>query len=276
MAEGYQKFHRCRDMRDFTRTMKVIGMIIKISAARFTTYRVSTFFVLTGMIVWTGGELIYLEGLFGNIESLAGFGRSDMLLLLGISQMFYLVYDSVICSKRDLDRLVITFDLDKYLLKPINQMLFTTLDYVNFKGFVQLPIITGLLLLAYSQGNYEISLSSALLFVISFVLGCINLYFIQLLFQLAAFWVVNSDAKYLIAETWAMMRFPREVFGRNILSMVLTYIIPILLIMNVPFHALLGDLDLRWIGVMVLNSGFLYIVTSFLWKRGVMRYCDVD
>lgn len=263
-------------MNELIRTIKIIGRIIRMSAARFTTYRTSAFFVLMGMLVWTGGELIYLEGLFGNIESLAGFSRTDMLLLLGISQMFYMVYDSIICAKRDLDRLVVTFDLDKYLLKPVSQMLFTTLDYVNFKGFVHLPVIGGLFFLAYSQGNYEIGVSRVLLFLISFVLGCINLYLIQLLFQLVAFWVVFSDAKYLISESWGMMRFPREVFGRNSFSLILTYIIPILLIMNVPFHALLGDLDLRWIVIMALNSVGLYIVNSFLWKRGVMRYCDVD
>lgn len=263
-------------MNELIRTIKIVGSIIRVSASRFTTYRASVFFVLMGILVWLCGELIYLEGLFGNIESLAGFSRTDMLLLLGINQMFFTVYDSIIMSQSGLDRLVITFDLDKYLLKPVNQMLFTTLDYVNFKGFVQIPTMAVIFFLAYSQGNYEVGIWNIVLFLISFMLGCVNLYLIQLLFQIVAFWVVNSDAKYLIGNSWGMMRFPREVFGRNILSLSLTYIIPILLIMNIPFHALVGDLDLWWIVIISLNSCLLYVVASFLWKRGVMRYCDVD
>lgn len=263
-------------MKRIKHTLKIIFTIFRLSFGKFTAYRLNLLFFLFSTFVWLATAFLFFEGIFGNVDSLVGYDKADMFLFLGIGQLVFVVWASVITATNDLDSLIRTYDLDIYLLKPVNQMLFTTLRRFNFDIVMSLFSASVNFVIAFRMKSYEITLINVMLFIVSFCLCMMVLYLIQLLFNLSYFWAPRSDAKYLANEFWNSMRYPIEIYGKNIFSFILTFVLPFLIIVNVPYHALVGDLEMWWLAVLCIYIFVIYIFTSWLWRVGVKRYCDVD
>jgi ABC-2 type transport system permease protein len=253
-------------------------MVVKMSFAQISVYRLSLIFNVLGIAVWLFGQVLFFEAIFMRMDSFGGYSRGDMYLLLGINELFFYFYVSIIMvgRKRNLSNLIRNFDLDNYLLKPVNQMLFVTLDYVALdKVYLFVAVIVNTVI-AFNIENYHIRLINILVFVLTCILSLINLYFLSLVFRFLSFWILDSELRFFIDRTWNLMRFPRTFIQNLPIQFLFTYVIPMLLLINVPFKALLGDLDIKWLGVLLGNTIFLYIIASIMWRMGVKGYCEVD
>jgi ABC-2 type transport system permease protein len=263
-------------MKSIIKVLKIWLKIVKMSFARLSVYRLSFLLHLLGSLIWLVRQVVFFEALFLQIDLFAGYSKADMYLLLGINQLVYLIYTMVIVAKRNLGSLIRNFDLDNYLLKPVNSMLFVTLDRVRLEEIFMITGVIGNFAAAFAIEDYSINFWRIFLFLILFVLSLVNLYLVSLIFRLVAFWVVNSDFNYFLDQNWTMMRMPRDFLRNRLLSFIFTAVIPLLLLMNVPFQALAGGLEGEFITVLSANSIVLYFLSDFMWKQGVKNYCDVD
>lgn len=263
-------------MKEITRTIKVVVQVIRISFSQFTEYRISFVFSLMSTLMWMGGMFMYYEGIFGNVDSLAGYEKADLLLLLAVSQFFAMMYFTVFGARFHLDDLIRNFDLDFYLLKPLNQMLYTTLSFVAVRNISVIVPTVLLFRAALTAKEYIIGVNEVIMFVVATVISLTCYYLLILVGQLVSFWVVNSDAKYIMAEVHDVLQLPQEMFPDTFLKRAIIFVVPLLLLTNVPFHALLGDLEWWMLGVLGVNAVITYVIASWMWRRGVARYCDVD
>lgn len=263
-------------MREIMKTMKVILQVVRISFSQFTEYRVSFAFSLVSTLMWMAGMFIYYEGIFGNVDTIAGYDRADLLLLLAVSQFFAMMYFMVFGARFHLDDLIRDFGLDFYLLKPLNQMLYTTLSFVAVRNIAVIVPTMLLFRTALLAKEYTIGISELVMFAVATVVSLTCYYLLILIGQLVSFWVINSDAKYIMSEVHDVLQLPQEMFPDTGLKRVLVFVVPLFLLTNVPFHALLGDLEWWMLAVLMVNAVVMYAVASRMWKRGVARYCDID
>lgn len=263
-------------MKGLIKALKIYGNVVKLSLGGIFAYRASYLLSFFTSLIWVVSMFVFFEGIYGSVDSIAGYEKIDMVLLLGINQIFMMFFSMFISPGNSLDWFIRTYTLDNYLMKPVNQMVYSTLNNVKPVSILEVGTIVGLMVYVFSQKTYDVTVVGVLLFVVTFVLGCVSLYLIQLLLQLLSFWILDSGLQYFLSDLWNVMRVPSEVLGRGWVGFILTYVLPMLLIMNIPFHALIGDLNWIWVVVLAGNCVVMFLLAQFLWDRGVRKYCNIE
>jgi viologen exporter family transport system permease protein len=90
-------------------------------------------------------------------------------------------------------------------------------------------------------------------------------------------WLVRNQS---LMEMWwlftTLMRYPREVFAATSwaspVGMFFTFVVPILLVTNVPANVMVKTLDLRFVAGMVVATAALLLVSRAFFRKALRSY----
>src|SRR5436190_6227659 len=103
-------------------------------------------------------------------------------------------------------------------------------------------------------------------FLALFACGCAMAYSFLLMLCSMSVWMVRNQS---LMEMWwlftTLMRYPREIFaattwGRPI-GLFFTFILPVLLVINVPAHTMVQALEPRLVALMVVSAVVLLVLS---------------
>jgi ABC-2 type transport system permease protein len=125
--------------------------------------------------------------------------------------------------------------------------------------------------------NWQFDLLQTLGFVVMFLCGVAMAYSFLLLLTSTSVWMVRNQN---LMELWwlftTLMRYPREIYqGRWGLpfGMFFTYVVPVVLIVNVPARVIVKPLEDRYLlGLMVVASGVLLWASRRFFRHALQSY----
>src|SRR5208337_3115436 len=143
--------------------------------------------------------------------------------------------------------LVRTGDLDFLLLRPIDEQFLITLRRIDW-GTAPNVLMGGILMvIALVQKGWHFELLRVLSFFLTFACGTAIAYSFMLFLTSLSVWLVRNQS---LMEMWwlfsSLARYPKEIFsGRwaEPLGNFFTYIVPILVVSNVPSNVMVRVLD---------------------------------
>lgn len=258
--------------------LKIYYRLFKSSVSLFMSHRFDFFMGVVANIVWTVGQLVSIRYLFVKIDKFQGWGFADLVLLLGLSQIYF--YTAFVVFDVNLDRLprkIINGDFDRMLTKPINIKFLASCEQVAVAQII--PMLTTVVpLIVYGMGlRSDLSATGILASLPVVILSLVIFYFISLSTAALSFFVadVQSLRDFVLRSSLNLVRIPLDIFPK-LVQMALTFIIPLAFIGFYPVRVLQGGASL--VGLLLVEVALVvvfYLVSDRLWKAGLKRYSGV-
>jgi ABC-2 type transport system permease protein len=259
------------------RYLRLVGVQLRTSVAQAMAYRAN--FIVQGLtsIAWLGLALLPLIVLFDKRDQVAGWSRSDALIVMAYFMGVKAVLEGVVSpSLVDLVERIRTGAFDYALLKPIDaQVLVSASHYEPWKIFDLLGAI-GVAIYAFSLRAHGPALADVGLGVVLFGAGVLAMYSLWIVCAAASFWVVRLDNLiYLLGAIFDTARFPVQIF-QGVWRLVFTFVIPVAVMTTFPAMALLGRLDAKRAVATIAGACAMLVLSRLVWRSAIRSYTSAS
>ena len=228
-------------------------------------------------VLWLGILLAFYETVFARTSMVASWPKQDYLFFVGCFFAINGVLETLFLENcNEFSNLVRTGDLDFLLLKPIDEQFLITCRRVDWS--VSPNIIMGFCVMAVSLWNkgWEFDALRVALFAMTFTCGVAIAYSFMLVLTSFSVWLVRNQS---LMEMWwlfsSLARYPREIFQRgwaNSLDVVFTYILPILLVVNVPSRVMVKTIEPKMVGFIMVVTVASLAASRWFFQRALRSY----
>lgn len=236
-------------------------------------YRANLYIQLLQTFIALATGLIGLNLVFAQTTDLGGWGKTELLAVMGVFTITGGLIRSAI--QPNMERLMEEIregTLDYALTKPADAQLFVSVR--EFRLWQNTDVVIGLVVLgvALSQLGWLVDFWSVLGFFSALVMGAVMIYSFWLIVTSTAFWFVRvNEIANLFEGLYAAGRWPVDIYP-NWLRYGLTFLVPVAFAVTVPASALTGRLTLQtWLGALALTI-FLFAAARTIWTIGLRNY----
>jgi viologen exporter family transport system permease protein len=255
------------------RYLSLISTFIKINVQRTLAYRSEAVIEILLDIIWLAWELLSLQIIFSNTTSLAGWGKGELIALLGVLLMVNTFMAALIWPNTEyFNSAVRDGSFDYALLQPINSQFLVSFSRITIWRLADLLIAFILIVSGINLAGDIIAPLDILTFILLAISGALVIYSLWIVLIAFTFWFTKFDNNVTILQALTDTgRYPATVYPWW-LRVIVTFIIPIALATTIPIQALRGELGapqiLMFLGVSILA----FIFASQVWKYGVKHY----
>lgn len=249
----------------------------KASLVREMEFRGNFFAGLVRQLIWVSIFILMVEVMFNNTQSLAGWDRSEVLLLLALSRIIEGLMGSLfIKNLMKLPQLVQEGKFDFHLVKPLPVQFYTAFRSASLDNLAN--IVAGLVLLIYASAIAQINiLSLAWLWLIIMSISGMVIYYSLLIIAASLVFVLDRleflwGFNILISEP---LTVPFDIFPRGA-RFSLTYLLPLAFIVYVPAQAVTGRLSLFTALVALFAAVIVLFLANLAWSAGLRRYSSAS
>ncbi len=259
-------------MRGGLRYLRLLGALARYGLARELAFRGNFVAKLAVEIIWLGILIIFYRTIFAQTNAVAGWDKAEYLFFIGV----YFAVESVIetlfmenCV--EFPELVRTGDLDFYLLRPMDEQFLVTCR--TFEWSTAPNLVMGFLVMgvALDMKGWPIGPMDVAIFFVLFVCAVAMAYSFLVILTSTSIWLIRNQS---LMEMWwlftSLMRYPREIFRGKWAFPVgwfFTFIVPVMLITNVPARMMVKAFDPRFAAAMLVST------VAMLWvSRRFFRY----
>ena len=252
---------------------KLAWTYLRIGVMNELQYRVNFFIQILQAAISVGTGLIGLSLVFGQVNNLAGWSRSELLAVMGVHILMGGIIRSAI--QPNMERLmndVLNGTLDFALTKPADAQ--TLVSVREFRFWQLVDVIVGILVLsvAVAQLHEKMQTLQVVAFLAALLLGATMLYCVWLMVTSIAFWVIRvGDIIELFQGLFAAGRWPVSIYP-DWLRTGMTFLVPVAFAVTVPAEAMTNRLTpqtmLGALGLTVL----LMLLSRGVWLLGLRNY----
>jgi ABC-2 type transport system permease protein len=261
-----------------TRYFRLIYALGRYSLATELAFRGNFLVKITVEILWLIILIIFTRTLFsGPSRLVAGWTEPEYLFFVGcyfalegLIETFFLVN----CG--EFTELVRTGDLDIYLLRPIDEQFLIScrnLDWSTAPNVVMGAAVMGWSLHENPAWHWEPLRAAAFVLVFFCTLGIAYSFLLAL--TSSAVWLVRNQS---LLEMWwlvtSLMRYPKEIYRgwAEPIAKFFTYVVPILLVVNMPAQTMVKVFEWKNVGLTVLATVILLFLSRWFFLRALRSY----
>lgn len=223
------------------RYLKIFWAFTKNNWLGEIEFRFNFIFWIAINIFWGLLSLVFVELIFGQVTSIAGWNKDQVLVLACLHIIFSsFIWVFIMPNVTRFSQLIRKGDLDFVLTKPINSRFWVSSRVVEFSNLPRLVIIPFVL----SNALRSLSIDPTWLSVFSSGLllffGLVIFYNLFFLITSLNIWFTNIfNLENLFDSLNDIGRFPISIF-KGLANLLLIYIIPAAFVATFPAQALLG------------------------------------
>ncbi len=263
--------------------MKFIDYLrIWLACARYSVVRTMMFrfdFIMWALVefFWMSVNVFLVAVIYNHTESIAGWSKYQMLLLVGSSMLVQrFVMGFVWTNLFEMARNIRTGHFDFFLAQPGNPLVMVSTRKLDLDGLANAIVAVAVVIYALHQLGIVPSVTALALYALMILCGFILNYSILLITVSLTFWL--GAAQGIEGSYFTLMEFsrlPRQAF-KGVASIVFVWFLPAVVVSNVPASALIHGFNLA-------NSLWLLAVTLlwltfavFVFNRGLRRYASAS
>lgn len=245
-----------------------------MSAAMF---RVNYWLMLIQSIINSMMSILCIEFIYGSVESIAGWNKQEMIVLICTSLIVNQLFRGVIHFNQN--RFVWSVGsggFDKLLLRPISLLFQVNTGSVDISCLISAIAPAVVLITQISALDIKITTGQFALFIV-FILNSIVILasFMLLLYTLAFIFIKVDGLNNIYYFIMNIADKPKEMFSREFMYGFL-FIIPAIPLANAPASILLGKAGFAEV-IIYLCVGLLFFLASWIsLKAGLRRYTSAS
>jgi ABC-2 type transport system permease protein len=242
-------------------------------------FRANFILTVASEILWLGMMLVFVKVIFMNTRSVHGWNSHQYLFLLGTHFLISSLFEAFFFRNlQRLSDLIRSGHLDFVLLKPADTQFLVSFERFDYAALANGPL--GLFLCGYAvyQLGVPVRLGDVALFALLVVSGVVTLYAMMFIFSSASVWFVRQTST---AHFWfyitSCAKYPAEIYEplvRGTLWFVLTFILPVLLVANLPANAVVRGASYQpWlVGYALVAAVITLVLSSVVFKWALRSY----
>lgn len=254
------------------RILRLFGLAFSMSLRATFAYRTNLFFDVLLAVLTLAGAVGAVQLVFTQTDALAGWSKSETLILVGTFQMMGGVRAAFV--EPNLSWFVERIRdgrMDLYLLQPAPSLFLASLGTYAPLALTQVVLGVGVLVLGLLTYGALPSLVGVLAWVLLMAVGAAVIWGIGVLIACLAFWAPNLQLDILYGSAWELARYPVDIYRRP-LRFALTYVFPMAVITTLPTRALIHGPTLPTLSLGLAAGALTVALAGGLWTLGLRRY----
>lgn len=264
-------------MRSAARYFRLMLALARYGLARELAFQGNFLVKVFVEVLWLGILLAFYETIFTKTAVVANWPKADYLFFVGCYFALEGVLETFFLENcNEFADLVRSGDLDFYLLKPIDEQFLVTCRKMDWSTVPNVLMGAGVMGLALVQKGWSFDPMQVAWFLVLFACGTAIAYSFLVFLTAASVWFMRSQSLF---EMWwlftSLMRYPREIFTGKWASPMgwfFTFVIPILLVVNVPANTMVKVFDWRIIGFTLVATLLLLFASRRFFRYALRLY----
>jgi ABC-2 type transport system permease protein len=259
------------------RYLRMLGSLARYTLNREMAFRGNFLVKVSVEVLWLGILLAFYGTVFAKTRSIAGWSEAHYLFFVGcFFAMNGLIEMLFLDNCNEFAELVRTGDLDFLLLKPIDEQFLISCRKMDWGTAPNVLMGLAVMVTALAQMHWAFDPVRLAVFLVTFACGTAIAYSFMLLLTALSVWMVRNQS---LMEMWwlftSLARYPKEIFlgtWAEPIGVFFTFVLPILLVVNIPAAAMVRVLDPRMVGFTLASTAalvwlsrrfFLYALRSY-------------
>jgi ABC-2 type transport system permease protein len=260
------------------RYFAIYAALWKTSVTREMSFKGNFILWIVVEVLWFALQLCFISVLYLQTNSIGTWTQWQVVLLVGASSFIQQTYQAIFLSNCvNLSELVRTGKMDFLLMLPVNTRFVVSLRQVDLGSFVNGAFAVAVMVYAAGKLGLHPTVPQLLGFLALCAVGILIHY--SLMFMLAAisFWTVRAQGiVWGYYNLFNIARMPDEAF-RGVFKAVFTFVLPVLLVSNVPVRVLAHKLTSPTLWLVLLGMGVVCaVISEWFWRLSVRRYTSAS
>src|SRR5512147_1306130 len=224
-------------------TLKLLSAFLKVNVQMSLAYRADTVVNILLNLMWLGWELLSLKIIFSNTETIAGWGFSELIALLGVFRLVHTLMAALIWPNTEkFNQSIRDGSMDYTLLQPASSMFLVTFSRITVWRAWDLILAIVLIVVGVNLSGGTTTPIDILTFILLTASGAVVIYSLWIVLIALTFWFTKFDNNVTILQALVDAgRYPATVYPAW-LRLIVTFIVPIAVATTVPLQALRGEL----------------------------------
>jgi ABC-2 type transport system permease protein len=259
------------------RNLRLIGTLGRFTLSREMAFRGNFLVKVSVEVLWLGILVVFYKTVFAQTKVVAGWPEAEYLFFVGCYFALNGIIETLFLENcNDFAELVRTGDLDFLLLKPVDEQLLITCRRIDWGTAPNVILGAILMVVALSKMGWHFDPLRVLVFGVTFVCGTAIAYSFMLLLTSLSVWMVRNQS---LMEMWwlfsSLARYPKEIFlgtWAEPIGLFFTFLVPILLVVNIPASAMVRVLDPSMVVFTLLATLGLLWASRRFFQRSLRSY----
>ena len=255
---------------------------IWLASIRYSLVRAMMFrgdFIMWALVefFWMGANILLVSIIYDHTDSIAGWTKYQMLLLVGTTQLTQRLLMAFFWSNLfELGRNVRSGHFDFFLAQPGSPLFMVSTRKFDLDGLVNVPVALAIVIYAARQLHLHPSAAQLATYALFVVCGLVLHYAMLLAIISLVFWL--QSAKGIEGGYFGLTEFsrmPREAL-RGVAAVVFVYALPVVIVSNVPSRVLIDGIEPVQAAWLVGAAVFWLTVAVSIFHAGLRRYASAS
>lgn len=255
---------------------------IWLTSARYSIARMLMFrgdFLIWTLVelFWMTVNLLMISVIYRHTDSVAGWGKYEMMLLVATSLLIQRFLMGFFWSSIfEMGRNIRSGNFDFFIAQPGNVMFMATTRKLDPDSLLNSLVAAAVVIYSVRQLGLHPGVTDLALYALLVVCGVIIHYSMLVLCIAPAFWITSAqgiEGSYFTLSEFS--RLPREAF-RGVANIAFVWILPVVIVSNAPASTLLHGFAPRLIGWLLAVTAIWLSLAIFVFHRGLRRYTSAS
>ena len=256
---------------------------IWLASARYSITRTlmfrGDFFVWSLVeLFWMAVNLFTLSVIYDHTDSIAGWSKYQMVLLVGTALLIQRFLMGFFWSSIfEMGRNIRSGNFDFYLAQPGNVMFMATTRKLDPDSLVNSVLAAAVVIYAARQLGLHPGIGEIALYGFMVICGVVIHYSILVLSISGAFWLTSAQG--IESSYFTLMEFsrlPRQAFTGLATQTLFVWLLPVVVVTNAPARLLIEGCDLRLAAWLFAAAAAWLAVAVFVFHRGLRTYTSAS
>jgi ABC-2 type transport system permease protein len=175
-------------------TLKLLSAFLKVNIQMSLAYRADTIVNILLNLMWLGWELLSLNIIFSNTETIGGWDFGELIALLGVFRLVNTLMIALIWPNTEkFNQSIRDGSMDYTLLQPINSMFLVTFSRITVWRIWDLVLAIVLIVIGVNMSGDTTTPLQILSFILLTVSGAVVIYSLWIVLIALTFWFTKFD-----------------------------------------------------------------------------------
>jgi len=261
------------------RYLQIYWIMMRNSLIREMSFKANFILWMFVELLWFVGQIVFIQVMFSYVNTIGDWSKWEVVLLVGTHQLIGQIFQAFFyVNIANLPELVRTGKLDFMLLLPVDSQFAVSTRQFGMDNIVNALVGVGIVIFALVKLSVVPGVAQILLYLVAIALGVAIHYSIMFFLATISFWIVRAQGLiYGYFNLFNIARYPDVVFG-GWFKLVFSWIIPVIIVANVPARILMRSLEQPSLLLLQLGAASIFVVTAsrIFWRSALKRYSSAS
>ncbi|MDX2187262.1 MAG: ABC-2 family transporter protein [Opitutaceae bacterium] len=260
-----------------TRYLRLWAACARYSVIRMMMFRLDFTMWALVELFWMGVNVALVSVIYLHTESIAGWSKYEMLLLVGSSMLTQRILMGLFWSNLfELGKNVRSGNFDFFVAQPGNLLFMASTRKLDLDSLANSLVAIGIVVYAAKQLALTPSVGDIALYALTILSAVVIHYSILVCVVSLTFWIIKTEGvegSYFTLTEFS--RLPKEAFG-GILKVIFVWLLPVVVMSNVPARVLRDGFQWQGFAWLIGCAVVWFLFAVWLFHRGVRRYSSAS